>query len=408
MSNEANFLSNTHKPRLSQIARDLPPSGIRKFFDIAAQMQDVISLSVGEPDFATPWAFREAAIYSLEKAQTTYTSNFGILELRREISRHLETLYGVRYSPDEEILVTVGVSEGMDLAMRAILDPGDEVLVPEPCYVSYKPCVSLAGGVPVGIKTTMKNEFRVTVEQLEAARTERTRAIVLGYPSNPTGATMPRAQMQEIVDFAVKHDLYLISDEIYDRLTYDGVHTCVPTLPGARERTILLNGFSKAYAMTGWRVGYACAPRDVLNAMYKIHAYTIMCVTTTSQKAALEALRSGESVVRDMVGQYNQRRRLIVEGMNAAGLECHLPQGAFYAFPSIRATGLTSEEFAERLLFEEHVAVVPGTAFGMGGEGNIRCSYATSLANIEEALHRIGRFVGKVSGAASPRQAARV
>ena len=400
MSNEANHSPNqTSNPSsgltLSRIARDLPPSGIRKFFDIAAQMQDVISLSVGEPDFATPWAIREAAIYSLERGQTTYTSNYGILELRQLIARHLENLYGVRYRFEDEILVTVGVSEGMDLAMRAILDPGDEVIVPEPCYVSYKPCISLAGGVPVGIRTTMEDEFRVTVEQLQSALTPRTKAIVLGYPSNPTGATMPRAALQRIVDFAVRHDLYIISDEIYDRLTYDGAHTCVASLPGAWERTVLLNGFSKAYAMTGWRVGYVCAPPALLNAMYKIHSYTIMCVPTTSQKAAIEALKSGEPAVRDMVGQYNQRRRLIVDGLNAAGLDCHMPSGAFYAFPSIRATGMTSEEFAERLLFEEHVAVVPGTAFGIGGEDNIRISYATSLAKIEEALRRIARFVGK-------------
>jgi len=390
MSKEAIFSS---PPPLSRIASELAPSGIRKFFDIAAQMQDVISLSVGEPDFATPWAIREAAIYSLERGQTAYTSNYGILELRRLIARHLEELYGVHYDIAEEILVTVGVSEGMDLAMRAILDPGDEVLVPEPCYVSYKPCVALAGGIPVGVVTRMEDEFRITVAQLEAETTPRTKAIILGYPSNPTGAIMPRAALQEIVEFARRRNLYIISDEIYDRLTYDGTHTSVASLPGAWDRTILLNGFSKAYAMTGWRIGYVCAPAPLLNAMYKIHAYTIMCVPTTSQKAAIEALRSGEAAVRDMVGQYNQRRRLIVQGLNHAGLDCHLPQGAFYAFPSIRRTGLSSEEFAMRLIQEEHVAVVPGTAFGMGGEGHVRISYATSLEKIEEALRRIHRFV---------------
>ncbi len=395
MSNEAHNSNHTSQPilPLSRLVRELPQSGIRRFFDIAAQMEDVISLSIGEPDFLTPWAIREAAIYSLERGQTTYTSNSGILELRELIAKQLQMLYGLRYDPKSEVLVTVGVSEGMDLAMRAILDPGDEVLVPEPCYVSYKPCVSLAGGVPIGILTTMENEFRVTVDQLEAALTPRTRAIVLGYPSNPTGAIMPREQLQPIVDFAVRHNLYLISDEIYDRLTYDGVHTSVASLPGAWDRTILLNGFSKAYAMTGWRLGYVCAPVPILAALLKIHTYTIMCAPTTGQKAAMEALKSGEPAVRDMVGQYNQRRRLIVDGLNQAGLDCHLPQGAFYAFPSIRRTGLTSEEFAERLLFEEHVAVVPGTAFGLGGEGHIRCSYATSLAKIEEALHKISRFV---------------
>ena len=411
MSKEANIPSELSPSlSLSHIARDLPPSGIRKFFDIAAQMQDVISLSVGEPDFATPWAIREAAIYSMERGQTTYTSNYGILELRQLIAKHLENLYGVRYRAGDEVLVTVGVSEGMDLAMRAILNPSDEVLVPEPCYVSYKPCVSLAGGVPVGIKTRMEDEFRVTVAQLEAATTPRTRAIVLGYPSNPTGAIMPREALQEVVDFARRRNLYLISDEIYDRLTYDGSHVCVASLPGARDRTILLNGFSKAYAMTGWRVGYACAPAEVLGAMQKMHSYTIMCVPTMSQKAAIEALKSGEPAVRDMVGQYNQRRRLIVDGLNRVGLDCHMPQGAFYAFPSIRRTGLTSEQFAEGLLFDEHVAVVPGTAFGLGGEGHIRCSYATSLEKIEEALRRIARYVGKIAadGKASAREAAPV
>ncbi len=400
MSNEAQLTQ--PPPPLSRIARDLAPSGIRKFFDIAAQMQDVISLSVGEPDFLTPWAIREAAIYSLERGQTSYTSNYGILELRRLIARHLEDLYGLHYQVEDEILVTVGVSEGMDLAMRAILDPGDEVLVPEPCYVSYMPCVSLAGGVPVGVETRMEDEFRVSVAQLEAAATPRTKAIVLGYPSNPTGATMPRAALQEIVEFARRRNLYLISDEIYDRLTYDGTHTSVASLPGAWERTILLNGFSKAYAMTGWRVGYVCAPAPILNAMYKIHAYTIMCVPTTSQKAAIEALRSGETAVRDMIGQYNQRRRLIVDGLNTAGLDCHMPHGAFYAFPSIRRTGLSSEDFAMRLIQEEHVAVVPGTAFGRGGEGHIRISYATSLEKIEEALRRIHRFVERVSSPLPP------
>ena len=404
MSNEAISNDTPSNLPLSRLVRELPQSGIRRFFDIAAQMEDVISLSIGEPDFATPWAVREAAIYSLERGQTTYTSNLGILELRELIARQLNTLYGLRYAPENEVLVTVGVSEGMDLAMRAILNPGDEVLVPEPCYVSYKPCVSLAGGVPVGVLTTMESQFQVSVADLEAARTPRTKAIVLGYPSNPTGAIMPREKLQAVVDFAVRHNLYIVSDEIYDRLTYDGVHVSVASLPGARERTILLNGFSKAYAMTGWRLGYVCAPAPILAALLKIHTYTIMCAPTVGQKAAMEALKSGEPAVRDMVGQYNQRRRLIVDGLNQAGLDCHLPQGAFYAFPSIRRTGLTSEEFAERLLFEEHVAVVPGTAFGLGGEGHIRCSYATSLAKIEEALHRISRFVRKLD--MPPRSAA--
>ena len=386
---------------ISTMARDLPPSGIRKFFDIAAEMQDVISLSVGEPDFVTPWAICEAAYYAMKNGQTTYTSNYGLLELRRLIAKHIDAFYNVKYRPQDEILVTVGVSEGMDLAMRAILNPGDEVIVPEPCYVSYKPCVSMAGGVPVGVETFASDRFAVTVSQLEAAVTPRTKAILLGYPSNPTGATISRDALQDVVDFAVKHDLFIISDEIYGRLIYDGEHTCVASLNGARSRTILLNGFSKAYAMTGWRIGYACAPELVLGAMMKIHAYTMLCAPITGQVAAIEALRSCESQVQDMLAQYNQRRRLIVHGLNDAGLDCHLPQGAFYAFPSITRTGLTSEEFAQRLLFDEHVAVVPGTAFGAGGEGHIRCSYATSLDKIQTALDRIKRFVDKVAPDAS-------
>lgn len=384
-------------PPLSKIARDLPPSGIRKFFDIAAKMHDVISLGVGEPDFITPWGIREAGIYSIEKGQTTYTSNYGLLELRQEISKHLSQKYGAKYSPEDEILVTVGVSEGMDLVMRAILDPGDQVLIPEPCYVSYRPCVALAGGEPVGVATRSEDNFRVSVAQLEQKLTPKTKAIILGFPSNPTGATMPRQALQEIVDFAHKHNLFIVSDEIYDRLTYEGEHTCIASLKNAMPRTITLNGFSKSYAMTGWRIGYACAPPAVLTAMMKIHSYTALCAPITAQKAALEALKHAESAVEDMISQYNQRRRLIVDGLNSVGLTCHLPAGAFYAFPSIRATGLSSEEFAERLLYEEHVAVVPGTAFGEGGEGHIRCSYATSIEKIEIALSRIGSFVEKVA-----------
>ena len=390
-------MSDAAVPNISQMARDLPPSGIRRFFDIAAEMQDVISLSVGEPDFVTPWGICEAVYKSLKAGQTTYTSNYGLLELRRLIAVHLDERYSVHYNPTDEILVTVGVSEGMDLAMRAILNSGDEVIVPEPCYVSYKPCITMAGGVAVGVKTTAETKFNVSVEQLEAAFTPKTKAVLVGFPSNPTGATMSREALQELVDFAVRKNLFLVSDEIYDRLTYDGEHTCIPSLKGARERTILLNGFSKAYAMTGWRVGYACAPAPILSAMMKIHAYTMLCAPIVSQVAAVEALKHAEPQVRDMVKQYNQRRRIIVSGLNAAGLDCHMPQGAFYAFPSIARTGLTSEEFAERLLFDEHVAVVPGNAFGAGGEGHIRCSYATSIEKIQIALERIGRFVEKVA-----------
>jgi aminotransferase len=382
---------------MSESASALPVSGIRRFFDVAAQMQDVISLGVGEPDFFTPWCIREAAIYALERGQTTYTSNHGLLELRREIAKLLKRLYNVSYKPDDEIVVTVGVSEGLDLAMRTLLDPGDEVLVPEPCYVSYKPTITLAGGRAIGIETTAADKFRVSVTALEQHLTPRTKAILLGYPSNPTGATMPRAQMEEVVQFAVKNGLYIVSDEIYDRLTYEGAHTCVSSIPGARDRTILLNGFSKAYAMTGWRIGYACGPSDIISVMNRIHSYTMLCAPTIGQKAALEALKSGESEVVEMVAQYGQRRRLIVDGLNAIGLKCRMPDGAFYAFPSIESTGLSSEEFAERLLYQEKVAVVPGTAFGAGGEGHVRCSYATAIDKIEIALQRMKIFVDSLA-----------
>lgn len=383
-------------PSLSKIARELPPSGIRKFFDIAAQMQDVISLGVGEPDFVTPWAVREAAIYSLERGQTNYTSNYGLLDLRKLLAENLNSLYGVSYRPEDEILMTVGVSEGMDLAMRSILDPGDEVLVPEPCYVSYKPCVILSGGVPVTVQTTADNNFELSIADLEKAATPKTKAILLGYPSNPTGATLPANKVAQIVQLARRRGWYIVSDEIYARLTYEGEHCCVSALPDAKDITILLNGFSKSYAMTGWRLGYACAPKEILGAMMRIHSYTMLCAPITSQKAAVEALKSAESSVEEMVSEYNRRRRLIVTGLNKIGLSCHLPQGAFYAFPSIASTRLTSEEFAERLLFEERVAVVPGTAFGAGGEDHIRCSYATSIDKIEAALLRIERFVDKL------------
>jgi aminotransferase len=396
-SNPMNEKRDPSPPPLARRVRELPTSGIRRFFDIVSQMKDVISLGVGEPDFVTPWVIREAAIYSLERGQTSYTSNYGLLELRQQIGAYLYRLYGVHYRPDDEILVTVGVSEAMDLAMRAILDPQDEVLVPEPCYVSYKPCVSLAGGVPVGIPTTFAQGFQISAAQLDSAATPRTKAVLLGYPSNPTGATMPREALIEIVELARQRNWYIVSDEIYDRLTYDQEHTCVASLPGAWARTITLNGFSKSYAMTGWRIGYACAPVAVLHEMMKIHSYTILCAPISGQKAAIEALKSGEGAVQEMVAEYNRRRRLIVDGLNEIGLTCHLPNGAFYAFPSIESTGLTAEEFAERLLFEQQVAVVPGTAFGAGGAHHIRCSYATSTEKIEIALRRMHAFVQKLS-----------
>lgn len=382
---------------LSKTALEVPFSGIRKFFDIAASMHDVVSLGVGEPDFVTPWSVREAAIYSLERGQTTYTSNYGLLELRCEIAKYLKKRYSVEYNPDSEILVTVGVSEGLDLAMRVLLNPGEEVLVPEPCYVSYKPCVALAGGVPVSVETRSDAKFAVTAEQLKAACTSKTKAVLLGYPSNPTGAVLSREHIVDIISFARERGLYVISDEIYDRLTYDGIHTCVASVPGAREMTILLNGFSKAHAMTGWRIGYACAPEHILKMMMKLHSYTMLCAPITGQVAALEALKHAENEVENMVAHYKQRRRLIVDGLNKLGLTCHMPLGAFYAFPSIESTGLTAEQFAERLLMEERVAVVPGTAFGAGGDGHVRCSYATSVERIEMALARMKVFMEKIS-----------
>ena len=392
---------------ISDVVKKAPPSGIRRFFDIVSQMQDVVSLGVGEPDFVTPWRIREAAIYSLEKGYTNYTSNYGLLELRQLISRYLGERWGLDYSPESQILVTVGVSEGLDLALRAILNPGEEVLVPEPSYVSYKPCVMFAGGVPVPIPTTAAAGFKVAADGLEAGVTARTKAVLVSYPSNPTGATLSREDLQAIVDVARKHDLFVISDEIYDRLTYEGSHTCAPTLEGAYERTILLNGFSKAYAMTGWRVAYAASTPDVIECMMKIHQYTILCAPIMSQMAAIEAIQNGEGDSDQMVEEYDRRRRVIVSGLNSIGLECLMPGGAFYAFPSISGTGLSSEEFAERLLFEEKVAVVPGNAFGECGEGYVRCSYATGGDQIQMALERMGRFVEKIGAPGQPTPARR-
>jgi len=359
-------------------------------------MPEAISLGVGEPDFATPWRVREACIYSLERGRTGYTSNYGLEELRVAISAYLRKNEGLEYNPENQILVTVGVSEAMDLVMRALLNPGDEVICPEPCYVSYKPCVWFAGGVPVVIPTTQETAFRVEPESIRAAITPRTKAILVSYPSNPTGAVATRELLEQIVAIARERDLYLITDEIYDRLTYDGRHTCLPTLAGAYERTILLNGFSKAYAMTGWRIGYAAGDPAVIEAMMKIHQYTMLCAPIMGQMAALEAIRNGYDDSQEMIEQYDQRRRVIVKGLNDAGLDCLTPGGAFYAFPSIRGTGLSSDEFSERLLMEEKVAVVPGNAFGECGEGHIRCSYATSIDKIEQAVERIAHFVSKL------------
>lgn len=381
--------------RISRVLQSIPPSGIRRFFDIVSQMEDVISLGVGEPDFVTPWRIREAAIYSLEHGYTQYTSNWGLLELREEIARLLDRRYGVEYRPEGEIVVTVGVSEGLDLALRAILNPGDEVIIPEPCYVSYRPCTLLAGGVPVPVGSSVENGFRVDVDRLEAAVTPRTRAILLNYPNNPTGATLRRSDLEKIAAVAERHDLIVISDEIYSELTYDGSHLSFAALPGMQNRTILLNGFSKAYAMTGWRVAYAAGPPDLIGGMTKIHQYSMLCASIVAQKAAVEACRNGDAEMEQMVAQYAERRRLFVKGLNEIGLETLMPEGAFYVFPSIRSTGLTSEQFAEQLLLEERVAVVPGTAFGECGEGHVRCSYAASLDEIREAVTRMGRFVSR-------------
>ncbi len=358
-------------------------------------MEGVISLGVGEPDFTTPWHISEAAIYSLGKGYTMYTSNSGMPELRQELARYLEDSYDVRYDPDGELLITVGVSEGLDLVTRAILNPGDEVIMPDPCYVAYEPCVLLAGGEPVKVPTNQDNSFEVSAADIEARITDKTKAILIGYPANPTGAVTSRDKLSQVAELALRHQLLVISDEIYARLVYGVEHTCFASLPGVKENTILLGGFSKAYAMTGWRIGYAAGPAEIIAAMTKIHQYTMMCVPTMSQIAAIEALRSGESSALEMVEDYNRRRGIIVKGLNDIGLTCFEPRGAFYAFPSIKCTGMTSEEFAEKLLVEEKVAVVPGTAFGKCGEGYVRCCYATSLADIEEALSRMKRFVGR-------------
>ncbi len=378
---------------ISKRVKEIPPSGIRRFFDILASLEGVISLGVGEPDFVTPWHIREAGIYSLEKGYTSYTSNYGLLELREEIARYLKSRYGLDYDPQRELLITVGVSEGLDLAMRAILDPGDEIIVHEPGYVSYMPCTVLAGGVFVPVPTTIENEFKVKAEDIEKRITPKTKALLLGYPNNPTGAVMDREGLRRVAEVAQRHDLLVISDEIYERLVYGVKHTCFASLPGMKERTILLSGFSKAFAMTGWRIGYAAAREEIIEAMMKIHQYTMMCAPTMGQMAAIEALREGEAQIAEMVAEYDQRRRVMVEGFNRIGLTCFEPRGAFYTFPSIKRTGLSSEEFAERLLLEDRVAVVPGATFGECGEGYVRCCYATSLAEIEEALERMSRFV---------------
>lgn len=378
---------------ISKRVKDIPPSGIRRFFDIIASMDGVISLGVGEPDFVTPWHIREAGIYSIEKGYTSYTSNYGLLELREEIARYLKVRHNLDYDPECELLVTVGVSEGVDLALRAILNPGDEVVIPDPSYVSYTSCTVLAGGVSVPVPTTIENDFKVKAQDIDKRINPRTKAILLGYPNNPTGAVMDREELLKVAEVAQRHSLVVISDEVYERLVYGVEHTCFASLPGMRERTILLGGFSKAYAMTGWRLGYAAATEEIIEAMMKIHQYTMMCAPTMAQMAAIKALKDGEAQVQEMVAEYDQRRRVMVKGLNDIGLTCFEPRGAFYTFPSIKSTGLSSDEFAERLLLEERVAVVPGPTFGQCGEGYVRCCYATSMAEIEEALERMGNFV---------------
>jgi len=378
---------------ISRRVASVPPSGIRRFFDIAATMPDVISLGVGEPDFVTPAPILNAGIASLQRGETAYTSNSGIAALREALSAHLSRRYGVEYDPEHELLITVGVSEALYLAVTAILDPGDEVIVPQPCFVSYVPEVIFAGGTAVTLPTYVHDGFQVTGAAIEARVTPRTKAILIGYPNNPTGAVLSRERMLEIAQAAQKHDLIVISDEIYDRLVYEVEHVCFAALPGMRARTILLGGFSKDYAMTGWRIGYVAAPAELLAAMRKVHQYTIMSAPTTGQHAALAALAQGEEHVQRMVAEYDRRRRLIVGGCNALGLDCFEPRGAFYAFPSVARTGMSDEEFAERLLLEEQVAVVPGNAFGEGGAGYVRMCYAQSYEKIEQALERIHRFM---------------
>ena len=380
---------------ISGIVQEIPPSGIRKFFDLVTQTEGVISLGVGEPDFVTPWHIREACLYSLEKGYTMYTSNLGLPELREEIAAYEKRKIGVSYSPVEEILVTVGVSEAVDLALRALIEPGDEVLVPEPSYVSYAPGTKLVYGKPVPLLTYDADEYRLRPDILEKAITPRSKVLILPFPNNPTGGIMKAEDLQALVDIIIKNDLIVLSDEIYAELTYEGEHVSIASFPGMRDRTIVFNGFSKAFAMTGWRIGYACGHPDIINAMNKIHQYTIMCAPIMAQMAAIEALRHGEGEMRKMVENYNYRRKLMLNGFRQVGLSCFEPRGAFYCFPSIKNIGMNSEDFCEKLLKEEKVAVVPGNAFGNCGEGYIRCCYAASVANIEEAIERMGHFLAR-------------
>ena len=381
---------------LSGKVKQIKPSGIRKFFDIVSEMDDAISLGVGEPDFDTPWHIREEGIYSLEKGRTFYTSNAGLSELKIEISKYLDRRFDLKYDPSDEIMITVGGSEAIDGALRAMLDAGDEVILPQPSYVSYEPCIVLADGVPVIVELKEESDFKLTREQLEKAVTDKTKILIMPFPNNPTGAIMTKEELQPIVDFVIEHDLFVISDEIYSELTYSGNHVSIGAFPGMKERTIVINGFSKSYAMTGWRLGYACGPKVILKQILKIHQFAIMCAPTTSQYAAIEALRHGDDDVEKMRDEYDRRRRFLLNAFEEMGIECFEPYGAFYMFPSIKKFGMSSDEFATRLLKEEKIAVVPGTAFGDCGEGFLRISYAYSIDDLKAALERIGRFIEKL------------
>ncbi|OOE14360.1 aminotransferase [Fictibacillus arsenicus] len=378
---------------LSNTVQSIQPSGIRRFFDLASSMENVISLGVGEPDFVTPWNVIEASYHSLEQGYTAYTANAGLFELRKEISRYMKRRFGVTYSAQEEMVVTVGASQAIDLALRAVVNPGEEVIVVEPSFVSYAPTVTLAGGVPVPVNTYSRDDFKLQPEQIEAAVTEKTKVIMLCSPNNPTGTVLSKGDLERIAEVVEKHDLLVISDEIYAELTYDEPYTSFPAVKNMRDRTILISGFSKAFAMTGWRLGFACGPKAILQAMLKIHQYTMMCAPTMAQHAAFEALVNGQKDVVKMKESYRQRRSLVIHALEEMGLSCHVPGGAFYVFPSIEKTGLSSEEFAEQLLMKEQVAVVPGSVFGESGEGHVRCSYATSVQKLEEAMRRIDRFI---------------
>ncbi|MBR1439772.1 MAG: aminotransferase class I/II-fold pyridoxal phosphate-dependent enzyme [Lachnospiraceae bacterium] len=381
---------------ISKTVAPIKPSGIRKFFDIVTEMKDAISLGVGEPDFDTPWHIRDEGIYSLEKGRTFYTSNAGLMPLREEICNYMKRKLGLTYDPKKEVLITVGGSEAIDIALRAVIDPGDEVLIPQPSYVSYEPCAILAGAKPVTIELTGDNDFRLTAAQLEEKITEKSKVLILPFPNNPTGSIMEKADLEAIAPIIEKHDLLVLSDEIYSELTYKEKHVSIASLPGMQERTIVINGFSKAYAMTGWRLGYACGPEAILAQMTKIHQFCIMCAPTTSQYAAIEALKNGDEDIAKMREAYNQRRRFLLHAFSEMGIPCFEPYGAFYIFPCIKEFGMTSDEFATRLLMEEKVAAVPGTAFGDSGEGYLRISYAYSIENLKIAMERIGRFVEKL------------